>query len=163
MAAVEHVARRFTAVVGGARSVRFGAVIVVMLAVALLAVGAPPRGVVALVVMIVVPPLSIVVHEAGHALAFELLTGRGDWEIESGRLVAAVLVPVPLRPGPDAVVSASGPMAGVMVSLVAVLAGQRTIGLICLGFHALNLTPVFSDGRRLWRAAMGRVGPQLRR
>lgn len=121
--------------------------------------------------------VSILIHEAGHALAFAAYGRRSEIVVHGFGGLTISEACTPLRDGPSILISLAGPGAGILVGLGALWLQRQGVGqteawsyylladviFVNLGWGLLNLLPIIPlDGGHVMQRLVGRAVPSRR-
>lgn len=119
--------------------------------------------------------VSVLIHEAGHAIAFGAYGRRSRIVINGLAGLTITRADPPLRDGPAIITSLAGPFAGMVVGLLALWGHRTGMGsnneltrvvitdaiFVNLGWGMLNLIPMLPlDGGQVMQRLSNRVAPQ---
>lgn len=121
--------------------------------------------------------VSILIHEAGHALAFAAYGRRSEIVVHGFGGLTISEARTPLRDGPSILISLAGPGAGILVGLGALWLQRQGVGqteawsyylladviFVNLGWGLLNLLPIIPlDGGHVMQRLVARAVPSRR-
>lgn len=131
------------------RSLRVLAAVIGSTSVGLLAAGVGSELLLRVAGLLAVVAGSLLIHEWGHAVAYQRLTGDPSWTMVIDRSAISIRTPIPMTGTARAVVAGAGPVVGALLALGASVGGLGSAGWPCFLVQLLYLTPMCSDGRQV--------------